>query len=215
MNKQLNHIKKVIILAPHTDDGEFGCGGTICKLIEEGSEVYYVAFSSCEKSLPKGMDPNTLKYELMNATNILGIKPDNVIIYDFPVRDFPQYRQDILEKMILLAKQIEPDLVFAPSINDIHQDHHTVASEAMRAFKNTSILGYELPWNNFVFRNQVFFQLSKQFVEQKIKATACYISQKERAYADPEYIKGVTRAHGVQIGVKFAEVFETNRMIFK
>ncbi|MFT4683536.1 MAG: LmbE family N-acetylglucosaminyl deacetylase [Patiriisocius sp.] len=208
-------MKKVIVLAPHTDDGEFGCGGTICKLIQSGATVYYVAFSSCEKSLPDGMDPNTLKYELMNATNVLGIDPKNVILYDFPVRDFPQYRQDILEKMTVLAKDIQPDLVFAPSLNDIHQDHNTIALEAMRAFKKTSILGYELPWNNFVFRNQVFFQLDKEFVEKKIKALACYISQKERPYANIEYITGISRGHGIKIGVEYAEVFETSRMIIK
>jgi LmbE family N-acetylglucosaminyl deacetylase len=45
--------KRVLILAPHTDDGEFGCGGTINKLIEEGSEIYYAAFSACEQSVLK------------------------------------------------------------------------------------------------------------------------------------------------------------------
>lgn len=206
-------MKKIIILAPHTDDGEFGCGGTISKLIESGSEVFYIAFSSCEKSLPKELDPNTLKYELMNATSVLGIPKENVIIYDYPVRDFPQFRQEILEKMILLSREIKPDVVFSPSINDIHQDHHTVAMEALRAFKKTSILGYELPWNNFTFKNQVFSKLSSNHIEKKINAMSCYISQKGRDYADLEYIKGVSHAHGIQIGVEFAEVFETNRFI--
>lgn len=208
-------MKKIIVLAPHTDDGEFGCGGTISKLIEEGCRVYYVAFSICEKSLPIEMDPNTLKYELMNATNVLGINTDNVIVYDFPVREFPRFRQDILDKMIVLAEEIKPDMVFVPSLNDIHQDHHTISSEALRAFKKTTILGYELPWNNYIFRNQVFFQLQKRHVDQKIHATACYISQKRRDYSNPEYIRGIIRSHGVQIGVEYAEVFETNRLIIK
>ena len=212
MNQQQ---KRILILAPHTDDGEFGCGGTIAKLIEAGSSVYYIAFSSCEKSLPPGMDPNTLKIELRNATKILGIKDENVITFDFPVRDFPQYRQDILELMIQLSKDIEPDIVFAPSINDIHQDHHTIAMETMRAFKRVTILGYELPWNNFVFRNQVFFQLDKSHIDIKIAATKCYQSQVARDYSDPNYIEGIARAHGVQIGLQYAEVFESERYIIK
>lgn len=32
--------KRVLILAPHTDDGEFGCGGSIAKFIEQGADVY-------------------------------------------------------------------------------------------------------------------------------------------------------------------------------
>lgn len=47
----LSHKKRVLVLAPHTDDGEFGCGGTITKLINEGHEVYYAAFSACQQSV--------------------------------------------------------------------------------------------------------------------------------------------------------------------
>ena len=208
-------MKKVLILAPHTDDGEFGCGGTIAKLRESGSEVYYVAFSTCEKSLPENLQPDTLKRELLKATNCLGIPKKNVIIYDYPVRDFPKFRQDILENMIVLSRDIKPDLVFMPSIQDIHQDHHTIASEAMRAFKMTSILGYELPWNNYSFRNQVFFPLNTSHVDLKVAATNCYESQKGRNYLDENYIRGIIRSHGMQIGVEFAEVFETDRFIIK
>ena len=37
--------KRVLVLAPHTDDGEFGCGGTMARLVEAGVEVHYQAFS--------------------------------------------------------------------------------------------------------------------------------------------------------------------------
>ena len=205
--------KNILILAPHTDDGEFGCGGTIAKLVEEGHEVFYVAFSSCEKSLPTGMAEDTLKKELMKATEVLGIRKEHVIILNYPVRDFPKYRQDILEDMVRFSKDINPSVVLMPSINDIHQDHHTIASETMRAFKKTSILGYELQWNNYSFRNQVFFSLDECHVEKKINATKCYESQKDRDYMNDDYIRGVMRAHGVQIGVKYAEVFEAERWI--
>ncbi|MBT4611169.1 MAG: hypothetical protein HOC05_14085, partial [Gemmatimonadetes bacterium] len=32
--------ERILVLAPHTDDGELGCGGTISRLIEKGCEVY-------------------------------------------------------------------------------------------------------------------------------------------------------------------------------
>lgn len=31
---------KVLVLAPHTDDGELGCGGMISKLVENGIDVF-------------------------------------------------------------------------------------------------------------------------------------------------------------------------------
>ena len=33
--------KKILVLAPHTDDAEFGCGGAIAKFIKEGKEVQH------------------------------------------------------------------------------------------------------------------------------------------------------------------------------
>ena len=57
----LSSYKNVIVLAPHTDDGEFGCGGTIAKLIGEGKNVYYVAFSTAEDSVPKHLPKDILK----------------------------------------------------------------------------------------------------------------------------------------------------------
>ena len=44
----------VLVLAPHTDDGEFGCGGTIRYLLERGSRVIYVAFSAAEDFTRRG-----------------------------------------------------------------------------------------------------------------------------------------------------------------
>ena len=62
-----------MILAPHTDDGELGGGGTIAKLSPEGKEVYYVAFCLCSKALPTTFPSNTLELECRKATSILGI----------------------------------------------------------------------------------------------------------------------------------------------
>lgn len=81
--------ESVLVLAPHTDDGELGCGGTINRFIEEGIEVYYAAFSTCRSSLPPEMEPDTLEKEVKAATKILGLKDPNLLLYDFDVRHFP------------------------------------------------------------------------------------------------------------------------------
>ena len=78
----MNH-KNILILAPHTDDGELGCGATISKYIDEGKKVYYVAFSICEESVPEGYPENILETEVKKATKVLGIKQENLFIYKF------------------------------------------------------------------------------------------------------------------------------------
>lgn len=207
------NFKNILILAPHTDDGEFGCGGTIAKFIEEGSNVIYVAFSTAKKSVPEGLPQDILEKEVKIATKRLGIKPENLIIYGFEVRRLNYVRQDVLEELVKLKKTINPDLVFMPSPNDLHQDHTTVAMEGLRAFKNTSILAYELPWNNLVFENQCFVKLNERHVKQKIYALDAYNSQKTRSYAKEDFIMSLAKTRGVQINSAYAESFEVIRWI--
>lgn len=206
---------KILVLGPHTDDGEFGCGGTISRFLEEGKEVYYAPFSCAEESVPEGLPKDILLTEVKNASKVLGIKRENLLIYRYPVRKFAQYRQEILEDLVKLNRQLYPDLVLMPSIHDLHQDHYTIAMEGLRAFKFTSILGYELPWNNITFENTSFIYLKERHVRKKLDSLKCYRSQIGRKYANEEYIKGIARTRGVQIGTEFAEAFSVVRWIMK
>lgn len=206
---------KVLVLAPHTDDGEFGCGGTISKLIEEGSEVHLAAFSACEQSVLKKFPSDILIGELKNATKLLGILPENLYLYDYQVRIFNERRQDILQTLIELREKIKPDLVFMPCLDDIHQDHYTIAQEGLRAFKFTSILCYEMPWNNITFNTRSFVHLEEKHINKKVNALKEYKSQEHRPYANEEFVRSLARTRGVQINTHYAETFDVIRWIIK
>jgi LmbE family N-acetylglucosaminyl deacetylase len=208
-----NRFNCILVLAPHTDDGEFGCGGTIAKFIEEGKDVFYVAFSTAEDSVPESYPRNTLEIEVREAIKILGINPNNLIIYKFQVRKLNYVRQEILEELIKIKIKISPDLVFIPSPNDLHQDHYTVAMEGKRAFKQISILGYELPWNNITFHTQSFIKLEERHIIKKIEALKAYKSQQNRFYANEEFIRSLAITRGTQISVRYAEAFEVIRWV--
>ena len=211
----LTKFKNVFVLAPHTDDGELGAGGTIAKLIESGANVFYFAFSTAEESLAEGLPEGILKKEVMEATARLGIPKKNVIIYNYKVRKLNYVRQEILEDLILHKNRLFPDLVLMPSLNDIHQDHETIAREGLRAFKNTTILGYELIWNNLTFNTTSFVSLEKGHVQSKVDALAAYESQNTRTYMSSDFIFSLAQTRGVQIGVEYAESFEVVRWILK
>ncbi|MCP5105522.1 MAG: PIG-L family deacetylase [bacterium] len=207
--------ERILVLAPHTDDGEFGCGGSIAKFIEEGKEVYYAAFSTAEKSVPEGLPKNILEVEVKEATKRIGIPPANLIIYKYEVRKLNYIRQEILEELVKIKKELQPDLVFMPSANDLHQDHTTVAVEGTRAFKQVSILGYELPWNNITFHTQVFIKLQENHVRKKVEALNAYTSQSHKDYASEDFIWSWAKTRGTQIGTKFAETFEITRWVIE
>jgi LmbE family N-acetylglucosaminyl deacetylase len=207
--------KRILVLAPHTDDGEFGCGGSVARFVEEGHAVHYVAFSAAEKSVASELPPGILRKEVVEATKVLGIPRENLETLSFEVRTFPAHRQDILEIMVKLDAQLKPDIVFLPSTADTHQDHQTISREGFRAFKKTTLLGYELPWNNLTFTTNAFIMLSDEHVACKVEALLKYESQSGRSYATPEFVRSLASVRGVQIGTDYAEVFEVIRWIMR
>jgi LmbE family N-acetylglucosaminyl deacetylase len=208
-----NNIEKILILAPHTDDGELGCGGSIARFIEEGKKVFYAAFSTAEESVDPELPNNILETEVKAATKKLGIKRENLFIYNNEVRKLNYIRQEILEELIKLKKKIDPDIIFMPSINDIHQDHSTVAREGLRAFKDRTILGYELIWNNITFNTSTFIILQHNHVQSKVDALQEYKSQKDKAYMSQDFVFSLAKSRGVQIGKEYAECFEVIRWV--
>jgi LmbE family N-acetylglucosaminyl deacetylase len=205
----------VLVLAPHTDDGEIGCGGTIARCVEDGVDVYYVAFSTARSSVRPGFPKNVLETEVRKAAGVLGIPEERLILFDYPVRRFSECRQEILDDLIRLREEIQPAVVFVPSVNDVHQDHQVVAREGVRAFKRHTLLGYEEPWNNVVFETRCFIPLEERHVEKKIEALRCYESQRHRTYLDERFLRALAVTRGTQVEGGYAEAFEVLRWVMR
>jgi len=193
----------VLVLSPHTDDAELGAGGTLSKLKRGGANITIFGFSA-----PRDVN----RAEFKASTDVLNI--ESVEIFDFETRMFPSSRQDILQLLYDYGQEHSPDLVLTPSSNDLHQDHQVVTEEAMRAFKSSTILGYELPWNNIHFDQNCFIELNDIDLEMKLKMLSKYESQiGRRNYFEEDYLRGLVRTRGVQIEAQFAEGFETIRLV--
>ncbi len=205
--------KKILLLSPHTDDGELGCGASIRKFIGQGKTVYYAAFSACEQSVLPEFPKDILIHEVKEATAALGILPDNLFLFHYEVRTFNYHRQAILDDLISLRETLKPDTVLMPCLHDIHQDHKTMAEEALRAFKFGNIFSYELPWNNLNFNTAAFEVVSEEDAKCKANALSKYKSQAHRPYANEEFLRSQLRMRGVQISRRYAEAFEVVRII--
>jgi LmbE family N-acetylglucosaminyl deacetylase len=208
----LSGFRRALVLCPHTDD-EFGCGGTIARLVEAGVEVRYLALSTCEKSVPEGLPRDVLAHECRACTAALGLAPEAVELGPFEVREFPRDRQAILERLVALRRDYQPDLVLLPSSTDRHQDHAVVHHEGFRAFKHATLLGYELPQNEISFENSAFVSLSEAHLQTKIDALALYESQGFRPYSSAAFIRSLATVRGVQVGAAYAEAFEVVRWV--
>ena len=202
---------KVLVLGPHTDDAEFGCGGTIAKYLELGADIFIIVFSACEQSVPAPFPPDALARESDKSLALMGVPKQNIIKENIPVRNFGDHRQQILERMVQVRKEIAPQIILTPALSDTHQDHHVIAQESFRAFKSMSVYGYEMPWNIITFSNTTFCPLEERHLAAKIRSLECYETQRFRDYASPEMVRSLATVRGVQCSQKFAEAFETYR----
>lgn len=212
--KSLMNLNPLLVLAPHTDDAELGCGGTMSRFIAAGLEVHVAAFSTAEESLPRTSQPGALKQEFFAAMDSMGIPKDHCYIYDYPVRVLSYHRQEVLDNLIKLKKNIQPASVFLPAGADLHQDHQVLHVEGLRAFKDITLWGYELPWNHVTFSANAFVALEKSHIESKWKALQAYRTQLEleRPYFSWEFIESLARIRGTQVKEKYAEAFEVVRV---
>lgn len=128
--------KRVVILAPHPDDETLGCGGTIALYTSNAVEVYLLVLSDgggisvdlTDKD--KDIDITSVrKQESLAAASLLGIK--HTLFLGFPTRKLEEYKDEIKKKVEDIVREFEPEIIFAPSPVDFHQDHITTAHMAL------------------------------------------------------------------------------------
>ena len=207
---------KILFVSPHTDDIELGCGGSIKRFIEENKEVYCIILSDCRNAIPEGFKEDALNKECFNSLTSLGVKKNNIFIFQVENKEFQKNNRKIYFILEDLKEKIKPDLVVIPSLNDNHQDHKTVSEECLRVFRhNVSIICYEEPWNSVKFEPKFFVRLDLSHINNKINALKKYKTQKKlkRSYFDYDLIKSLAMVRGSQIASKYAEAFEVVKLI--
>jgi len=169
---------KVLVLAPHPDDDVLGCGGLIKSLSDGGAKIKVIYFSDGSLGTKTGERNEELiskrESEAVEAGKILGISeekflrlPDSKIVAD-------------LKLASLIRREIEfdkPDLVLAPSFEELHPDHFAVSEVLALSLKNLdshfNIWLYEV-WG--VGRFNRLFSI-EDYIDDKQEALDCHKSQ--------------------------------------
>lgn len=193
-------MSKYLFVAGHLDDSELCCGATINKLHQDGHKIAILIFSR------NYHDVGDLYPEFHNS--MCTICPEvNSQVFDFPVRNFPEHRQAILDQLLTTSAGIEPDFIFTHSANDLHADHKTVGEESLRAFKKQNLITYCAEWNEQSSQSNYYIEVSEENMAKKLEAMACYKSQQHRHYFNREFTYARALLAGAKIGTKYAESF--------
>lgn len=209
--------KRILVISPHVDDVELAAGASVARWVAEGNEVFYTALSDCRDTLAGTAFPeDALQQECYRALGILGIPQEKIFIFSHTNKHYYREARAIFEDLETLRESIKPDLVVIPTPTDTHQDHKTVAKQAISVFRrSTSIIAYEQPWNTTEFMPNFFVRLESQHVEKKLAALAEYKTQHEfqRSYLDPEFLRGWSRTRGMHVNAQYAEAYHVFKWI--
>lgn len=209
MNHDMNFSgKRIVFIGAHPDDIEIGCGALIAHIASK-TEIKCVTLSDNQKNPLL----NNVVSEHYRSMDILGVKKENIILGQFETRRFPQARQEILEFMINLNQDFHPDMVFLHTKADIHQDHATVTSEGLRAFRGTTVLGFDVIRSSYGFFPNFLVEVDESDVARKIAALAEYHTYDSKYYFDSEVTKATLIRHGALAERKYAEGFDILRII--
>lgn len=202
--------KKVFFIGAHPDDIEIGCGGLISN-IHGLAEVFCFTLSDNQKNSAL-MNVTQEEYKSMD---ILGVPGDHVFINKFETRRFMHSRQEILEYLIEINKKYRPEIVFVHSKSDLHQDHGVVTDETMRAFRGTTVFGYDVIRSSQGFFPSFLVEISEKDVNNKIKSLQAYQTYADKYYFDPDLTKAILIRNGALCERAYAEGFDILRMVGK
>jgi len=200
--------KRIVFIGAHPDDIEIGCGALIAH-ISGKTEIKCVTLSDNQKN---PLLKNVVS-EHLRSMEILGVKQANVIVGQFETRRFPQARQEILEYLIKLNQEFHPDIVFVHTKADIHQDHATVTEEGLRAFRGTSVLGFDVIRSSYGFFPNFLVEVDENDVNKKIASLSEYHTYDSKYYFDPEITRATLIRQGALAERKYAEGFDILRII--
>jgi len=200
--------KRVCFLGAHPDDIEIGSGALIAQIADQ-TEIRCVTFSDNQKN----PDLKNLVQEHYASMKVLGLSQEQIMLLDFETRRFPHFRQEILEQMISIQRDFQPDIVFVHSKADVHQDHQTLTAEALRAFRGTTILGFDVIRSSYGFFPSFLVAVSEEETNRKIEALQEYKTYASKYYFDPELTRATLLRNGAICERKYAEGFDILRVV--
>ncbi|GLR11930.1 hypothetical protein GCM10007907_07200 [Chitinimonas prasina] len=187
---------RLLVFAPHPDDEVFGCGGTLALHAATGAEIQVVILTSGEHG-EFGKDPAARRNESAQAASLLGYAapvfwglPDRGVVCD----------EALVGRMLALMSEFAPELVFAPSVWEVHPDHVNTALAALEAFRRWAaptarLLGYEV---GSALQPDALFDITTTFAAKEA-AMAVFASQLGVQRYDRQ-ISGLNRFRSYTLG---------------
>ena len=200
---------RILALGAHPDDIEYGCGGTFIKFARRGEEIYFMVLTKGEF----GGDAEVRQKEQEEAMKFMGVK--KIFWAGYKDTELPNERI-IISDIDSVISEINPNEVYVNYIDDIHQDHRTLAECALAATRYVSRVFFYEDYTSVNFEPDIFVDIG-DVLEEKQKLIQIYSSQVAKAYPTKldmvESVRATANFRGFQGKVKYAEGFKAFRYL--
>ncbi len=176
--------KKVLVMAPHPDDEVFGCGGAIMRHVEQGTPVHVVVVSDGGYGVLAEERANYTfqrQRECEAAAKVLGY--GSLVFWSYRDREV-YYSEKLVQEILTAINDTKVDLIYAPSVWEMHPDHRAVGMAAVEAVRRKEkairLALYEV---GMPLRPNYLLDIS-DLVERKMMAMQCFVSQNEKQRYD-------------------------------
>ena len=199
----------ILALGAHPDDIEYGCGGTFLKFARKGENIYFMVLTKGEF----GGDPKVREKEQEEAMKLLGVKK---IFWGGCVDTELPNERIIITRIDKVIEEVNPDEVYVNFIDDIHQDHRTLAECTLAATRYVKKVFFYEDYTSNNFEPDIFVDIG-DVLKEKQKLIQVFSSQVTKAYPTKldmvESVKATANFRGFQGKVKYAEGFKAFRFL--
>jgi LmbE family N-acetylglucosaminyl deacetylase len=197
---------RLVCVGAHPDDVEIGCGGTLLTLGSERELEATVVIPTGTVERHEEALKATTRF-LPGARvgmHVLGLQDGRLPAHWDTVKN-------LLEDVA--AATATPDIVFAPRLDDAHQDHRLVARLATTVWRDSLVLRYEIPkWDGDLGQVTHYVPLPVQIARRKVELLGeSFPSQAGRDWWDEETFLGLMRLRGVECRHRYAEGFVVDK----
>lgn len=200
----------ILCLGAHSDDIEIGLGATILDWIASGVDlrVDWCVFSAAGSRREEA--------ERSAADFLAGAAAANVHIGAFRDSYFPYQGAEVKAWLEGIKAKVAPDVVFTHRKDDAHQDHREVANLTWNAFRDHTILEYEIPkWDGDLGQPNAYLAVSEAGLARKIELLDKHFgTQRSKDWFDADTFHGLARLRGMECRApeRFAEAFFVRKL---
>ncbi len=129
--------RRALVFAPHPDDETLGCGATIMRKCDAGTEVFIVIAADGGSShrsavITPAQLSDIRRAEAIGACGSLGVPEDRLVFLGYPDQRLADNLPALRLEAGKLISRIGPQEIYAPASIDSHPDHRAL-NQAVRS----------------------------------------------------------------------------------